>query len=91
MNEVTYSFEELPLLVTDGIECVYVEGEAIIDYNSPLEWRIEKIALYGWMDGPFKIAPIAHTTFWHELIRAALLRHRMEQISDAVLEAMQDA
>lgn len=91
MNEVKYPFDELPLLVTEDIECVYVEGEAVIEYRSPLEWHIEKIALYGWSDGPFKLAHISHTTLWHELIRAALLRHRMEQISSTVLEAMQDA
>lgn len=91
MNEIKYEFEELPLLVTDGIECVYVEGNAIIEYNGPLEWRIEKVTLHGWRDGPYKPAVIHYTTFWYELIRAALLRHRMEQIHDAVLEAMQDA
>ena len=47
MAQIEYFFEELPILVDDGLSGMFVDGTATIDYDSNLQWQVTEI----WVDG----------------------------------------
>jgi hypothetical protein len=46
-NIFSYEFEELPLVIHNGIEAAEINGCAEIRYNRDAEWHIESIAVEG--------------------------------------------
>jgi hypothetical protein len=46
-NILTFEFEELPLVIHDGIEAAEINGCAEICYTRDAEWSIENIAVEG--------------------------------------------
>lgn len=42
-REMTYTFEEMPLLQKDGYSAFEISGEATIEYRSPVDFQIAEI------------------------------------------------
>lgn len=51
MNKTfTFEFEELPLVIDNGIEAAFINGQAEIKYNRDGEWQIIGISVEGFGD-----------------------------------------
>jgi len=46
-NTFSYTFDEIPLVIANGVEAALVSGEAEIEYSRDGEWCIETITLQG--------------------------------------------
>lgn len=46
-NIFSFEFEELPLVISNGIEAGLINGCAEIQYNRDCEWHIESISIEG--------------------------------------------
>ena len=51
MDTLSYQFEELPLLIENGIEAGLVSGTAEINFFDDGEWSVGAIYLDGYKDG----------------------------------------
>lgn len=47
MTTFTYDFEELPLVIANGIEAAFINGQASIQYSRDGEWQIDGITVEG--------------------------------------------
>jgi hypothetical protein len=47
-NVFSYEFEELPLIIVNGIPAALVNGLAEIRYNRDCQWHIENISVEGY-------------------------------------------
>lgn len=60
MKSFTYLFEELPLVVSNGISACEVSGFAEITYDRRGAWSVSRIGFEGFR--PYSPAPAARTT-----------------------------
>lgn len=49
--EIDHRFEELPLLIGQGVHAGLVDGRAVISIGSGRDWSIDEIYLDGYRDG----------------------------------------
>jgi hypothetical protein len=47
-NILSFEFEELPLVITNGIEAGLINGCAEIKYGRNCHWEIDSISIEGW-------------------------------------------
>ncbi len=47
MNSFTYEFDELPLVIADGIEAAFINGTAEIEYSRVGDWWISSVSVEG--------------------------------------------
>lgn len=47
-NILSYEFEELPLVIVNGIEAALINGLAEIRYNRDGQWQVETISVEGY-------------------------------------------
>lgn len=47
MKTFNYEFEELPLVIHEGIEAAFINGSAEIEYSKTGEWKIGSISVEG--------------------------------------------
>lgn len=48
-NILSYEFEELPLVIVNGIEAALINGLAEIRYNRDGQWQVESISVEGYL------------------------------------------
>lgn len=91
MNEFTFTFEELPLVVENGFEAGLVTGEATVGYYRDGEWFVREISLLGYRDREKKQVAIDHHTELYLSILDQLERGAFkDSITDKVMEALAD-
>ncbi len=47
MQTLIYSFEELPLVIYNGIEAAFINGQAEVLYQSASDWHLGDISVEG--------------------------------------------
>lgn len=99
--DITYQFEDVPL-IRIGEECTaYVDGEAVVEFDRNGAWQIIGCKIMtNADDGPLRIIskPIQLASdktygpsFDLRLVTAALMRERFDHIQTHVNEALQNA
>lgn len=99
MHGLTFTFEELPLIVENGFEAGLVSGEAEITYHDNGEWFVHEIYLQGYKSKGDSIAgferrmvEIDRDTELHLNILDRLERGRFaDSITDMVSEELADS
>ena len=95
-NILSFEFEELPLVITNGIEAGLINGCAEIRYGRNCHWSIDSISIEGWTNlTPEERA--AGKSLWTYVAApyeiAALIGQRLEsewhdRVQDAVNEQL---
>lgn len=91
---MTYEFDELPLIVTNGIDACLVNGQAEIEYHRSGAWQILSISIEGYRHLTFKerdegIKPWVFVTA--PPVLETMIRDRLEGTwCDKVTDAVQD-
>ena len=88
---ITYDFEELPLLIGNGIEAGHVNGSAEIEFSDEGEWRVAAIYLDGSKDGkPAQLEVDTHSEIRLNIIDSLERGSRKGRVEAAVWSALED-
>jgi hypothetical protein len=91
-RQLTYDFDELPLIISGNIEAGLVHGSALISYWPAGEWGISEIYLDGYQvaTNQREPYPLERGTSLYETIFNRLIDMKPHLIQDAVHHALDD-
>ena len=90
-NTFTYTLDEIPLVVNDGLEAAFVNGEAEIEYSRDGEWMILGITLDAnstMIDGKRKWIQTAAPPVIAAIIDERLNKEWFDRVQEAVREQL---
>lgn len=93
MATLNYTFDELPLVIANGIEAGFVNGQAEVTYVSSDEWTIGSISLEGFgerVNGVRQWPQIAAPIPIAGVIRSRLYNEWSSKVQNAVNEAIEE-
>jgi hypothetical protein len=94
-RQLDYKFEELPLLVTGGIDAGLVNGSALLNYWPDGQWGISEIYLEGYAKAPSggwlpRVVMVDRGTPLHSMIFDRLDDEWRPRVQDAVNNAIEE-
>lgn len=102
MAELTFTFDELPLAIINGVEAGLVNGQALIDVNRDGTWMVSHISVWGYRNAtkeeiakgsrPFveALAPLAAGNELDFLISQRLEGEWHDRVQHAVREFIEE-
>ena len=99
MNSFTYKFEELPLVIVDGVEAMFTNGCATIGYFKDGEWNVgfgsvcvesyKSISLGERLEGKSPWSYVAAPSPFADIIIKRLKLEWRDRVSSAVLDQLE--